>query len=115
MTATNVPTIKVEQGTHVANGSNPHMKVEDYEGTGSPVNQVDEDIYEDTGELDFSNITQNVYLTKLPRELWDIWSTIDDDQEIRLGTVRVEEGLKDVKRVCLSMLETVFWANIKGR
>jgi transcription initiation factor TFIIF subunit beta len=59
----------------------------------------DEDIYEDTGDLDFSNANQNVWLTRIPRTLWEHWSQLDDDEEIQIGTVRVEGDANDTKRV----------------
>lgn len=59
----------------------------------------DEDIYEDTGDLDFSNATQDVWLTRVPRQLWEQWSKLDDDEEIQIGTVRVEGDPTDIKRV----------------
>ena len=65
----------------------------------SPAPQTDEDIYEDTGDLDFAGSDQGFYLTRLPKFLWDSWSKLDDNQEIQIGTIRVEGGLNDVKRV----------------
>jgi transcription initiation factor TFIIF subunit beta len=62
----------------------------------------DEDIYEDTGDLDFSQAGQNVWLTRVPKVLWEHWSKLDDDEEIRIGTVRVEGDPTDIKRVSLS-------------
>ena len=65
----------------------------------SPAPQTDEDIYEDTGDLDFAGSDQGFYLTRLPKFLWDSWSKLDDNQEIQIGTIRVEGGMNDVKRV----------------
>lgn len=62
-------------------------------------NMSDEDIYEDTGDLDFTNAFQNVWLTRIPRTLWEQWSKLDDDEEIQIGTVRVEGDPTDIKRV----------------
>jgi transcription initiation factor TFIIF subunit beta len=63
----------------------------------------DEDIYEDTGDLDFSQAGQNVWLTRIPKVLWEHWSKLDDDEEIRIGTVRVEGDPTDIKRVSLRL------------
>lgn len=60
----------------------------------------DEDIYEDTGDLDFTSAAQDVWLTRVPRVLWEKWSKLDDDEEIQIGTVRVEGEATDIKRVC---------------
>jgi transcription initiation factor TFIIF subunit beta len=59
----------------------------------------DDDIYEDTGDLDFTNAVQDVWLMRVPRVLWENWSTLDDDEEIQIGTVRVESGPTDIQRV----------------
>jgi len=59
----------------------------------------DDDIYEDTGDLDFTNAAQDVWLMRLPRMLWENWSRMDDDEEIQIGTVRVEGGPTEIKRV----------------
>ena len=65
----------------------------------SPMVQFDEDIYEDAGDLDFSEASQSVYLTRLPKFLWKAWSQMDEDQEIHLGTIRVEGGMDKPKKV----------------
>ena len=59
----------------------------------------DEDIYEDAGDLDFTYASQGLYLTRLPKMLWDNWSQLDNEQEIRLGTVRIEGQSTGVERV----------------
>lgn len=59
----------------------------------------DDDIYEDAGDLDFSNAAQNVWLSRIPRSLWENWSHIDEEEEIELGTIRIEGDPKDIKRV----------------
>ncbi|EGE06650.1 transcription initiation factor IIF subunit beta [Trichophyton equinum CBS 127.97] len=68
-------------------------------------NMSDEDIYEDTGDLDFTNAFQNVWLTRIPRTLWEQWSKLDDDEEIQIGTVRVEGDPTDIKRISLRLLD----------
>lgn len=64
----------------------------------------EDDIYEDAGDLDFSNAGQNLWLSRIPRSLWEHWSKLDmskldDDDEIELGTVRIENAPNDIKRV----------------
>lgn len=64
-----------------------------------------DDLYEDAGDLDFSNAAQNLWLSRIPRSLWEHWTKLDeddklgDDAEIELGTVRVEREPNDLKRV----------------
>ncbi|KAJ5183763.1 hypothetical protein N7492_001379 [Penicillium capsulatum] len=63
----------------------------------------DEDIYEDAGDLDFSASGQNVWLSRLPRQLWQHWMQLDDDEEIEIGTMRIEGEPGDLKRVSLRL------------
>ncbi|KAL4889318.1 transcription initiation factor IIF, beta subunit-domain-containing protein [Aspergillus ambiguus] len=65
----------------------------------------DEDLYEDAGDLDFSSAGQNVWLSRLPRSLWEYWSKLDDDEEIQIGTIRIEGPPNDIKRVSLRLNE----------
>ncbi|KAI4278699.1 MAG: hypothetical protein LQ337_000808 [Flavoplaca oasis] len=83
------------------NGIDGNVKVEPPSAAASPTPASDDDIYEDAGDLDFSRAVQGLFLTRIPKYLWESWSTLDDDEEIRIGTVRVEGGLEDVKRMSL--------------
>ncbi|PYH41220.1 transcription factor IIF subunit TFG2 [Aspergillus saccharolyticus JOP 1030-1] len=69
----------------------------------------DEDLYEDAGDLDFSQAQRSVWLSRLPRSLWEHWAKItndlDDDEEIQVGTMRVEGTPNDIKRVSLRINE----------
>ena len=92
-----IPNIKVESSDRI--GQVPHVK-QDPDNTGaSPSARSDEDIYEDAGDLDFTGSDQSVFLSRLPKFLWEHWSKLDDDQEITIGRVRVEGPPQDVKRV----------------
>ncbi|PGH26793.1 hypothetical protein AJ80_01559 [Polytolypa hystricis UAMH7299] len=84
-------------------GPLPTIKVETDAGDDGLGMLSDEDIYEDTGDLDFSNSTQDVWLMRVPRMLWDNWNNVNDDEEIQIGTVRVEGGPTDIKRVSLRL------------
>ncbi|BAE55639.1 unnamed protein product [Aspergillus oryzae RIB40] len=79
----------------------------------------DQDLYEDAGDLDFSNASQSVWLSRIPRTLWEHWSNLDDDEEIQIGTVRIEGPLNDIKRKVLQSLkpkrETVFIDKVPGK
>ena len=96
-----VPTIKAEPGALSVNGAELQIKSDPDSKGVSPAALSDDDIYEeDPGDLDFAGATQGVYLTRIPKFLWENWSKLDDDQEVRLGTIRIEGAPGDIKRVC---------------
>ena len=88
-----VPTIKVD-----GNGREPRLKPDPDSIGASPAAQ-DDDIYEDAGDLEFSQDPSTIYLTRLPKFLWEKWSKLDDNDEIQIGTVRIEGATSDIKRV----------------
>ncbi|KAL8733976.1 MAG: hypothetical protein Q9166_001737 [cf. Caloplaca sp. 2 TL-2023] len=89
------------------NGDNAYVKVEPPSAAASPAAHSDEDMYEDAGDLDFSRAAQGLYLTRIPKYLWESWSNLDGDEEIQIGTVRVEGALEDVKRMSLILAPNV--------
>ena len=95
------PSIKVEPAQPALNGQDPRIKPDPDSLGASPAPQLDDDIYEDAGDLEFSGAEQGLYLTKVPKFLWESWSKLDDNQEIQIGTIRVEGNLNDIKRVCI--------------
>ena len=60
----------------------------------SPGAFADDDIYEDAGDLEFNQnpAWQQLYLARVPKDLWKAWSYLDDDAEIQLGTIRMTKG-----------------------
>lgn len=60
---------------------------------------MDEDEYEDTGELLIPGTQDEsqAWLAKLPKWLWEAWATIADDEEIELGKVRVYNNAPEGK------------------
>lgn len=93
------PSIKVEPTQPDPNGQDARIKPDPDSLGASPGPQLEDDIYEDAGDLEFSGAEQGLYLAKVPKFLWDNWSKLDDNQEIQIGTVRVEGDLNDIKRV----------------
>ena len=89
--------IKTESST--VNGQGPYIKRDPDASTASPGAHSDEDIYEDAGDLDFTGSDQTIYLSRLPKFLWESWLHLDDDQEIKVGRVRIEGQPGDIKRV----------------
>lgn len=53
----------------------------------SPAMQEDDD-YEDTGELQIPTET-GAWLAKLPKWLWEAWSTLEEDEEVEIGKMRI--------------------------
>ena len=58
---------------------------------------MDEDIYEDAGDLDMYDKTtgtsfENMYLARVPRYMWEAWlkltERLGDDDEVQIGTLR---------------------------
>ena len=97
---THTGTIKGDHDDVTLKREDIQVKIESPSVDASPSAQSDEDLYEDAGDLDFSGAAQSLYLTRIPKYLWESWCNLtDDDDEIELGTVRVEGGLDDVKRV----------------
>lgn len=77
----------------------PAIKTEPDTG-GSP-DAMEDDLYEDTGDLEFYDAQQkrpidwdNVYLARVPKYIWEAWHALDDNDEIELGTVRIIDGVR---------------------
>lgn len=94
--APEVPSITVE---NPINGQTTLIKPDPDSTGASPAAHTDDDLYEDAGDLEFAGSDQGLYLTRLPKFLWERWSQLDDNQEVTIGTVRVEGGPEKIKRV----------------
>lgn len=79
--------------------STPYIKADPDDKDTVLADAGDEDIYDDDGDLDFSNAAQNVWMSRIPRPLWEHWAKLDDDEEIQIGTIRIEGPSNDIKRV----------------
>ena len=86
-----VPSIKLEQDARRTGKSADYIKPETDSIAGTPIPYPDEDIYEDAGDLDFTHIDPQVWLMRLPKYLWENWSKYPEDEEIKLGTLRLEK------------------------
>jgi len=76
-------------GVKVESVPSPQIKP-DPEGGPSPYVD-DDDVYEeDAGDLDFSQAQQQLWLSHIPRPLWETWSSLGEDEEIEIGTIRME-------------------------
>ena len=80
----------------------PGIKVEGDIIMGSP---GADDIYEDDqGDIDFSRYSQDVFLARLPRYLWKSWDSLADDEEIEVGTLRVEGSIDNPASVSVLLV-----------
>jgi transcription initiation factor TFIIF subunit beta len=74
----------------------------------SPAAFTDDDIYEDAGDLEFNSDAkyQTLYLARVPNYIWEAWLKLDDDAEIRIGTIRqaAETTADGQQKMRLSML-----------
>jgi hypothetical protein len=93
MNGATIPTVKVE---HVPS---PHVKPEPLDTSPSPYMDEDDLYEEDAGDLDFSQAQQQLWLSHIPRSLWETWSSLSDDEEIEIGTLRVEGTEIEPRRV----------------
>lgn len=93
MPGTVIPQVKVENAD--VNVKSEAMDLD----MPSPYVDEDEDADEDAGDLDFSQAQQQLWLSHLPRSLWEALSKLEDDDEIDLGSIRVEGPEDNPKRV----------------
>lgn len=54
---------------------------------------------EDTGDLDFSQAPQQLWTSHIPKTLWEALSKLQDEDEIEIGTIRVEGPETNPSRV----------------
>jgi hypothetical protein len=91
--------------------ADPSIKTDPDAINSMPGVMSDDDIYEDAGDLEFAHLDRatnpaaaDVYLTHVPGYLHQAWAHLDDDEEIRIGTVRkwIEVGKDGRQTVCHS-------------
>ncbi|KAI8630528.1 hypothetical protein F5Y19DRAFT_483855 [Xylariaceae sp. FL1651] len=91
----------------------PTIKPDPEAGDASPAGMSDDDMYEDAGDLEFVDFNPatnpaaaQVYLTHVPKYLHNAWAHMDDDEEVRIGTIRkwVEVGKDGRKTERMALL-----------
>ena len=93
--------VKMEDGDANSNGDLP-TKTEPFNVDASPNEDLDDDIYEDAGDVDFADYSTGVFLTRIPKYLWRTWSDSNEEQDIQIGTIRVEGGMDSPQAVSSS-------------
>ncbi|ETI22211.1 hypothetical protein G647_06284 [Cladophialophora carrionii CBS 160.54] len=101
---TGIPKVKLESVP------DENIKVEPSD-TPSPFLGEDEDMDEDAGDLDFSQAQQQLWLSHIPRTLWQKLSQIEDDDEIEIGKIRVEGSESNPSRVSLLLYPNPVFEN----
>jgi len=92
--------VKLEDDVKLEPGLSPSdVKTEMYE---------DDELYEDAGDLDVAEGVRAVWLVKLPAFLAERWKDIDEDEEIVLGTVKVDQNSPDQRNVRVHPASGVF-------
>ena len=93
--------LKMEDGDANSNGDLP-IKMEPFNSDALPNEDLDDDIYEDAGDVDFADYSTGVFLTRIPKYLWRSWSDSHEEQDIQIGTIRVEGGMDSPQAVLSS-------------
>lgn len=67
------------------------VKIKPDPATATGPSLMDEDDYEDTGELHIrgDRMSNQAWLAKIPKWLWEAWIDIAEDEEVELGKIRV--------------------------
>lgn len=92
--ASSIPTIKFE-GDH-------NVKMEDVNSPSAASEQYADDV-EDDPELNTENAHKILWMSKLPKYLWEALENVNDDGEIEIGTIRVEGAFDSPERVSLML------------
>ncbi|KAK8048582.1 transcription factor IIF beta subunit [Apiospora phragmitis] len=90
----------------------PGVKPEPEDASASPAVMSDDELYEDAGDLEFYDTTSptepsaNLYLTHVPKYLYDQWAQLKEDEEVEVGRVRrwIETDKNGEKRERMAML-----------
>ncbi|KAK8140468.1 hypothetical protein PG984_000534 [Apiospora sp. TS-2023a] len=90
----------------------PGVKPEPEDASASPAVMSDDELYEDAGDLEFYDTTSptdpsaNLFLTHVPKYLYDQWAQLKEDEEVEVGKVRrwIETDKNGQKRERMAML-----------
>ncbi|KAK7952437.1 uncharacterized protein PG986_008165 [Apiospora aurea] len=90
----------------------PGVKPEPEDAPVSPAVMSDDELYEDAGDLEFYDSTSpndpsaNLFLTHVPKYLYDQWAQLKEEEEVEVGRVRrwIETDKNGEKRERMAML-----------
>ena len=89
------PAIKLE-------GDDLNVKMEDASSP-SAVSDAYMDDADDDPELNFDEVNKLLWTSKVPKYLWEVLAKASDDEEIELGTIRVEGSFDNPERISLML------------
>lgn len=90
-----IPSVKLE-------GDDMNVKMEDASSP-SAISDAFMDDADDDPELNFDEVNRLLWTSKLPKHLWEILAKAGDDEEIELGTIRLEGSLDKPDRISLML------------
>lgn len=102
--ATTLPTVKIE--------GDENVKMEDASSPSAASDAYMDDA-DDDPELNFEEVNRILWISKLPRYLWEALATAADDEEIEIGTIRVEGPFDNPERVSLMLSNSDKLPNIE--
>ncbi|MCJ1332291.1 hypothetical protein MMC10_008983 [Thelotrema lepadinum] len=95
------------EGGNAHSSGDPLVKTEPFHVDASPAEELDDDIYEDAGDVDFADYSTEAFLTRIPKYLWKTWSDSNEEQDIQVGTIRVEGPLDNPQAMSLMLSPNV--------
>jgi transcription initiation factor TFIIF subunit beta len=99
------PSIKAEPGVKLEQGIKPEPGMTPPEIKQEMGYADDDELYEDSGDLDMLQGERAVWLVKLPQFLAERWKDIDEDEEITLGVVKVDPNNQSQVRASITTVE----------
>lgn len=103
--ATSIPTVKVE-------GDYGNVKMEDVSSPSAASEQFMDDA-DDDPELSTEDATKTLWMSKLPKHLWEVLAKAGDDDEIEIGTIRVEGSFENPERVSLMLNQSPVFSEME--
>jgi len=100
-----VPSVKLE-------GDDMNVKMEDVSSP-SAVSDTYMDDADDDPELNFDEVNRLLWTSKLPKYLWEVLAKASDDDEIELGTIRVEGSFDNPERISLMLNDVPIFTDLE--
>jgi hypothetical protein len=89
------------------------VKIKTDPDSSSPAALLDDDEYEDTGELQFPKEIPTGWLTRIPADLWKSLEKLNDDDEILIGEIKVWNQPDNKTKVCFYRWK-IYWVTANG-